>query len=84
MRIESLLEPLNRNGKLFLNETERDSPGMKMLAQKFLAFAPGSTAHDDGPDAVEGAIWIINNKLKALATGSVGTIERTRPNSKFY
>ena len=84
MRIESLLEPLNRNGKLFLNETERDSPGMKMLAQQFLAFAPGSTAHDDGPDAVEGAIWIINNKLKALATGSVGTIERTRPNSKFY
>ena len=62
MRIESLLEPLHRNGKLYLNEDEKDNPGMKKLDEQFVAFAPGSRAHDDGPDAVEGAIWIINGK----------------------
>lgn len=56
-RIESALEPLNRNGLLYFNEAAKDEPGMMMLAQQFLAFAPGSRAHDDGPDAVEGAIF---------------------------
>ncbi len=63
MRIESLLEPLHRNGQLYLNTEERDNPHMKRLAEQFIAFAPGSRAHDDGPDAVEGAIWQINEIL---------------------
>ena len=62
MRIESLLEPLHRNGQLYLNEDERNNPHMERLAEQFVAFAPGSRAHDDGPDAVEGAVWIINEK----------------------
>lgn len=61
-RIESLLEPLVRNGNLFLSESERYNPGMMMLEQQFLAFAPGSRTHDDGPDAVEGAVWLLRNK----------------------
>jgi phage terminase large subunit-like protein len=63
MRIESLLEPLHRNGELFLNEHERHNPNMQRLEEQFINFAPGSRAHDDGPDAVEGAIWVINDKL---------------------
>ena len=62
MRIESLLEPLHRNGQLYLNEQEKNNPHMERLAEQFIAFAPGSRAHDDGPDAVEGAIWILNQK----------------------
>ena len=62
MRIESLLEPLHRNCELYLNEAERHNPHMMRLAEQFTAFAPGSRAHDDGPDAVEGAIWVINTK----------------------
>lgn len=65
-RIESLLEPLNRNGKLYFNEAQRNNPHMQRLEDQFKSFAPGSRAHDDGPDAVEGAIWIINNKMKEL------------------
>jgi hypothetical protein len=61
-RIESLLEPLNRNGELYLNEVEKENPHMINMEDQFKAFAPGSRAHDDGPDAVEGAIWIINDK----------------------
>jgi phage terminase large subunit-like protein len=63
-RIESLLEPLNSNGKLYLNEAERDNLHMKVLVDQFKALGPGSRAHDDAPDAVEGAVFIINNKIK--------------------
>ena len=76
VRIESLLEPLNRNGKLYLNEDEKDHPGMKTLAEQFLAFAPGSRVHDDGPDAVEGAIWTINNKQSLTNAGAITAIPR--------
>lgn len=61
-RIESLLEPLNTNGKLWLNKQEEYNPHMERLKEQFLAIEPGSAAHDDAPDAVEGAVWIINNK----------------------
>lgn len=66
MRIESLLEPLHRNGELYLSEAERHNPHMSRLVEQFCAFAPGSHAHDDGPDAVEGAVWIINQKLAII------------------
>lgn len=65
-RIESLLEPLNRAGKLIFNHSEKDNPHMQRLEEQFKAFQPGSRSHDDGPDAVEGAVWIINNKLREL------------------
>jgi predicted phage terminase large subunit-like protein len=58
-RIESLLEPLVNNGDLYLNESEKQNPHMVRLEEQFMAFAPGSHAHDDGPDAIEGAIWQI-------------------------
>jgi len=83
MRIESLLEPLHRNGQLYLNEHDRYNPHMQRLAEQFITFAPGSRAHDDGPDAVEGAIWTINEKLQ-LGIGS-GIMVYGRPvNEKRY
>ncbi len=62
VRIETMLEPLNRNGKLYLNENEKSNLNMKRLEEQFLAFGPGSSAHDDGPDAVDGAIWKLNER----------------------
>jgi hypothetical protein len=61
-RIESLLEPLNRNGKLWFNIDDIHSPHTVFMRAQFKAFGPKSRAHDDGPDAVEGAIWTINSK----------------------
>jgi len=78
MRVEALLEPLNRNGKLCLNENERKSPHMQRLADQFTLFSPGSRAHDDGPDAVEGAVWMINNKKVTIATGSIKITQRKK------
>jgi len=61
-RIESALEPLNRLGKLWLNIDEKDNKHMVRLEEQFLALEPGSSAHDDAPDAVEGAKYIIDSK----------------------
>ncbi|MCW0518306.1 hypothetical protein [Riemerella anatipestifer] len=61
-RIESNLEPLNRNGKLIFNEELKGNEDMKEADFQFLALSPKSRAHDDAPDACEGAIWIINHK----------------------
>jgi len=83
MRIESLLEPLNRNGKLFLNENEKHNPHMQRLREQFLALAPKSRAHDDGPDAVEGAVWIINNKEAARASGNITIIKKPQSRQAF-
>lgn len=82
-RIESLLEPLNRNGKLYLNEHERNNTHMINLEDQFRAFAPGSRAHDDGPDAVEGAVYLINSKSSTLAAGSIETFRRPQNSKRF-
>lgn len=63
-RIESKLEPLNRNGKLIFNEEIQTNPHMKEVEFQFLALSPKSKAHDDAPDATEGAIWNIDHKNK--------------------
>jgi predicted phage terminase large subunit-like protein len=83
MRIESLLEPLHRNGKLYLNEDERCNQHMERLTEQFNTFAPGSRAHDDGPDAVEGAVWKIDEIMRRGFAG--GIIAMAKPiNNKRY
>lgn len=51
-RIEDL-EPLAARGLIRFNAKNRHKPDMQTLRDQFLAFPSG---HDDGPDAVEGAI----------------------------
>lgn len=76
-RIEGNLEPLNRRGSLIFNEAERDDPHMMRLEEQFKAIEPNLPAHDDGPDAAEGAVWIINTKLRRLAPIKVAHDRRT-------
>lgn len=82
-RIDATLEPLDRNGQLFFNEAEADDPDMKIAKGQFKAFSPGSRAHDDAPDAVEGATHIVNNKADILIAGAVQVIRR-QPNNKRF
>ena len=82
-RIESALEPLDRNGKLYFNENEKDSPDMKNVISQFKAFSAKSKAHDDAPDAVEGARYYINQKLDVQSVGGINIIKR-KPNSKRF
>jgi hypothetical protein len=62
-RIETTLEPINTNGKLFLNEAEKDNPHMQVLEEQFKALEQGSKTHDDGPDAAEGAKQMVDSKM---------------------
>jgi phage terminase large subunit-like protein len=80
-RIESTLEPLNSNGRLYLNEAEKENPSMKVLEEQFTAIEPGSKAHDDGPDASEGAKQIIDLKFYVDAPMKLGA--RKANNKRF-
>ena len=62
-RIEGNLEPLNRRGDLVFNEAERGNPNMIRLEEQFLMVNPQLNAPADGPDCIEGAEWVCNNKL---------------------
>lgn len=66
-RVEGNLEPLNRFGKLVFNEKEKENPHMKRLAEQFLTVNPQLTAPIDGPDCIEGAVWVINEKTSEMA-----------------
>jgi len=71
-RIESALEPINRNGLFYFNKSEKDNPHMKRLEEQFLALEPKLSAHDDGPDAVEGGKWILDRKIVASQPIDIG------------
>ncbi len=79
-RIESTLEPLNREEKLWFNEALKPSEHQKSMEAQFKALSPTSRAHDDGPDAVEGAVFTVNSKI--IQTTHKPAFGKRRPNSK--
>ncbi len=60
-RIEAM-QPLFERGLFMLNEAERNSPGMQILKQQLLMFEKGSRINDDAPDALEGAVFLLNQR----------------------
>lgn len=60
-RIEAL-EPLFAQGLILFNERERNDPGMKVMLDQLTLFQRGSRVHDDAPDALEGAIYLLSRK----------------------
>lgn len=59
-RIEDL-SPIAESGCLRFNKRLQKDPDMKTLRDQFLSFPNG---HDDGPDAVEGGIYLLNKRHK--------------------
>jgi hypothetical protein len=82
LRIEGNLEPLNRLGLLVLNIEEKNNPHMKRLESQFKA-AKATSKLMDGPDAVEGGVFLIKEKLYTHQPGAVRTFKRTT-NPKRY
>ena len=62
-RIENM-QPLFERGDVIFNEAEKGSQGMEVLVDQLLCFEKGSKAHDDAPDALEGAIWMLSNTAR--------------------
>lgn len=56
-RIETM-QPLFQRGLIKFNIREKNNADMKLLRSQLLAIEKGSNINDDGPDALEGAIWI--------------------------
>ena len=75
-RIEGTLEPIHRAGLLTFNEAEADDPDMKRLKSQFKAFSP-KQKRMDGPDMVEGGVFILQQKAAVLASAGIITIPRT-------
>ena len=79
-RIEGNLEPLARNGKLVFNEAERDNPHMQRMEEQFLLVSPSMKSPADGPDAVEGGVFILRQRAATMAAGALTV--GLRPNNK--
>lgn len=78
-RIEAM-QPLFERGLIILNEKEKDSLGMQQLVEQLLMFEKGSKAHDDAPDALEGAVFLLNQR--SMASSASYRIGR-RPSRKY-
>lgn len=62
-RIEAV-SPLWERGCIFYNEAKREDPDMLVGIEQTLALERGSRAHDDAPDADEGAIWYLQRNTR--------------------
>lgn len=72
IRIEGNLEPLHRNGKLILNEKEKNNPHMLRLEEQFKSVEPTLSVPVDGPDGVEGGHWIYKQKTVSMQPPTFG------------
>ena len=64
-RIEAM-QPLFERGFVIFNEREKTSRGMMLLEEQLLMFEKGSRTNDDAPDALEGAIYLLNQRHKVV------------------
>ncbi len=77
-RIEGNLEPLNRAGRMVLNIREKDNPHMQRLEEQFKLFDDGLPAPADGPDAVEGGWYKLQELAARMERGGVWVGHRPR------
>lgn len=77
-RIESALEPLNRDGKLFFNRELKEQRIGNLITVQFLNFRKNmlKTEHDDIPDAVHGGVTLIN--LPTIQPGGTRVIDKMK------
>ena len=67
-RIEAV-PPLFERGFIFIDNSIKDNTDCKLLLDQLLSFEKGNRGHDDAPDAMEGALFILNQRGKRLSTG---------------
>ena len=58
------ISPLWERGFVFYNEALKGTPDMQNGIDQTLALEKGSSAHDDAPDADEGAIWYLQRTAR--------------------
>lgn len=74
-RIEGTLEPLNSKGNLIFNIDEKNNPDMITMEEQMLGVSETAKIMD-GPDGLEGACWILENKTVQMEGGySFGAVQ---------
>jgi len=81
-RIEGNLEPINSSGNLIFNDAEKDNPHMKRLEEQFKVFSKATARKLDGTDAVEGGVWVLNNKI--LQKTEIQTFKLEKSKKNYY
>lgn len=77
-RIEGTLEPLNRLGNLIFNSKEKEDPNMVQMHDQMIGVSINATVMD-GPDGLEGACWLIQNRaVKRNTTYAFGEINNRK------
>ncbi len=79
-RIEGTLEPINRLGCLIFNEAEKEKPDMKLMVSQLKSVSPHSKTMD-GPDALEGAVVMINSRIQSA--GGISLFKRPTNKKRF-
>lgn len=74
-RIEGTLEPLHRTGRLVFNADENEDPHMMRLKAQFRNFSR-KQKRMDGPDAVEGGVFKLQEQASLEAVGGIEMIKR--------
>lgn len=62
-RIEAI-SPLFERGLIKLNAREKNNPDMQVFLEQLLSFEKGSRSHDDAPDALEGAVYLLSQDMR--------------------
>ncbi len=62
-RIEAM-SPLWERLLFYIDNDIKDKEDTKVFLSQLLAFEKGNSGHDDGPDALEGAVYILNRMVK--------------------
>lgn len=76
MRIGAMAGYFER-GQVYFNEAEKDNHHMIMLKQQIMLFQPGNTGiKKDGPDALEGGLYKMMEKIQLSAPQSFGKRQR--------
>ena len=77
-RVEAV-SPLWERGFVYYNEQLRNDPDMLAGLEQTLAFEKGMSGHDDGPDADEGAIYLLQKRTRMEQwEPTVGTIKNDK------
>lgn len=82
-RIESRLEPIDREARWVFNEEEQDNPMMLELREQFLLFDLSLPYPADGPDSIEGGIRALDDKLRAFEPTLTIPIDEIRSNNNY-
>lgn len=78
-RIEGTLQPIDKSGNLAFDEKLKGDKHMKKMESQMLGVSPNAK-HMDGPDDLEGGVWLIQHrKVRKTTTYRVGK----RANRRF-